>query len=360
MDHLDSPHEKTKVKIQLMKAAELIEFKFSSLICDIIKSFTKRKLPPEDLARAFVHLPGLSAMSMEYHKEILEITSIDGIMIKLHDRKYISPFNYHLLKNVIQKIGTEPEQEAFEQYFKHFQEYCKKSIFEVPQTMLSDGMPEGIQFGVKVYDGINQNFPRAASTATLSVENEDKVITYSSEVLGLSVNETMVVVGKLAETLNLDVGNFCIVNAARGCTKLTVSVSRSVAENILPEVDTNTGVAKLRSSGIHVVCGPPGKPQAVEVTATSIKLSWTKPEFDIRRINKYVVFFRSAIRKVKEWKEVQTTTLEETITITESDIAQGGPSFIFKVCAFSESEEGVESEESEEIALIAPGKNTNI
>ena len=301
-----------------------------------------RKLSSEELAS---QLPGLSPVNRDGHEEIMEAKSIDSTMIELCDKGYVSLFNYHLLENVIKKIGTVAENETFERYFKSFQKYCERSIFEVPQNKF-DRMPEGIKFGLKVYDDIQDDLPRAASNVTSSVK--DEVVRHSSETLGLSVNDTIKRLGKLAEELNLGVGHFYIVNVTR--IKIIVSVSRSVAKRILPQIDTNPRVKKL------IVCGPPGKPQAVEVTATSIKLLWTKPDFDIGSINKYIVSFRTAIKKVKEWATVQTIGQEETITI--KDIAQIPPSFICKVCAVGDFGKGVESEESEVISLIAPGMNT--
>ena len=164
-----------------------------------------------------------------------------------------------------------------------------------------DKLPKGIRFGLKVNDDIQKSLPSATLNSQIE-QDEDEMVAYSSKVLGLSINDTIKVVGKLAKTLSLDVGTFCIVNATRDCTKIIVSVSKSIAENILTEINTKHGMAELKSSGTHVVCGPPGKPQATEVTATSIKLEWTNLDFDIGRINKYVVFFRPAIGKMKIWE----------------------------------------------------------
>lgn len=352
----ESPQEVTKIKFQLIEAAENIQFEFSSFICNLIQSFEERKLPAKKLARDFVNLPGLSSISKDDHsyKEIMNSHSIDDIMKELCDKRYISLFNYHLLEKVIKKIGTKTEKEAFEHYFASFQKYCERSIFEVPQTMF-DKLPKGVKFGLKVNDDIQRNFPSAALNSEAGEDN-DEVVAYSSKVLGLSINDTINIVGKLAKTLNLEVGTFCIVNATRGCTKIIVSVSKSIAENILMQVDKNPGMEELKSSGIHVVCGPPGKPQATEITATSIKLKWTKPDFDIESINKYVVFFRPAIGKVKTWEPLEITEIEE-LTMNITEITNRASIVNFKVYAVGNFGEGVESEESERVQLLF-GKNS--
>ena len=348
----ECPQDIAELKFQLMEAARNIEDKFGSLICTLIKSFEERKLPVKELAREFVHMSESHSVFGDDNtiSKLKNACSIDDIMYEVRKQKYVTVFNYHLLKSVIKDIGTKPEKEAFERYFKSFQKYCERSVFEVPQTMF-DKFPKGIEFGLKVND-IHKYYPGALSTET--DENGGEVVTQSSKILGLSVNETMFVVAQLAKIVKKDRKTFCIANATQGCTKIVISVSRSIAEDILTEINTNPGMAELKSSGIHVVCGPPGKPQAVEITAASIKLAWTKPDFDIRSINEYVISFRPAIGKVKVWETLKTTQQEEfTVTITDIVTTQRDPSFIFKVCAVGDFGEGVESEESEKIKLLS-------
>ena len=81
-------------KLQKLRftAAENIQFEFSSFICNIIQSFEERKLPPKDLARAFVHLPGLSSICRDDYEEVMKARSIDDIMKELCDKRYISLF----------------------------------------------------------------------------------------------------------------------------------------------------------------------------------------------------------------------------------------------------------------------------
>ena len=335
-----------------MEAARNIEDKFGSLICNLIKSFEERKLPVKELARPFIHMSESHSVFGDDNTidKLKNACSIDDVMYEVRKEKYVTLFNYHLLESVIKAIGTKPEKEAFDHYFKSFKKYCERSVFDVPQTMF-DKFPKGIEFGLKV-NNIHKYYPGASSTET--DENGGEVVTQSSKISGLSVNETMFVVGKLAKIVGKDMKAFCIANATQGCTKIVVSVSRSTAKDILTEINTNPGMAELKSSGIDVVCGPPGKPQAIEITATSIKLAWTKPDFDIGSSNEYEVLFRLAIGKPKVWKTLKTTKQEEsTIPITDITTQERAPSFIFKVCPVGYFGKGVESEESEKIKILS-------
>ena len=342
-------YEITQLKVQLHDDAEKMETDFSRFVLNIITSFKKRGFPPQDLATYVVHMGSLFDDDSATDA-IMATDSIDRIMIELRKRKYVTIFNYHLLKNVIQDHGTDSEKESFERYFHSFKEYCKRSLFEVPQFLYDRASTNRIKFALKVTDkfkGYCQSMQGSNSVAE-DVEGSHYV-KISSKTLGLSVNDTIDILIKFARILDRDVGSFCIVDAKQGCTKIVISVLKSVAKSILLKMDTNLDMKDLTLNGIHAVCGPPGKPHILCVTDSSVTLTWTKPDFDIGSINSYIVFYRSANGSVKQWDSVKTNGQEDTIVIC--DLAQRASSFIFKVCAFGDFGEGVESEESEEIAL---------
>ena len=348
--------EITKLIVQLNDDAERIGTDFSRLVLKIIMSFKTRGLPPQDFASYVIHIGSLFDDDSATDT-ITAAESIDKIMIELRKRKYVTLFNYHLLENVIDDLGTDSEKKCFQTYFHSFKEYCERSLFEVPQFLYDKTSANRIKFALKVSDKFKGYFQSTQASnvvedteGTTSISQDVKI---SSTTLGLSVNNTIDILRKFAKILDRDVGSFCIVDAKQGCTKIVISVLKSVAENIFSKTESNPGIAELKSSGIHVVCGPPGKPEAVDVTTTSITLTWTKPDLDIGGIINYIIFFRPASMPVKEWKRIQTIGHEEKITVY--DLPQTALSFIFKVCAFGDFGEGVESEESKEIALITPG-----
>ena len=342
-------HEITKLKVQLHDDAEKMETDFSRFVLSIIMSFKRRELSPQDLASYVIHIGSLFDDDSATDA-IMTADSIDKIMIELRKRKYVTVFNYHLLENIIKDLGTDSEKESFKNYFRSFKEYCKRSLFEVPQFLYDKVSTDRIKFALKVSDKFKGHFQ-----STQPLNSVDGIISQdvkiSSKTLGLSVNDTIDILRKFAKILDHDVGSFCIVDAKHGCTKIVLSVLKSVAENIevLLKMDTNPGIEELKSSGICVGCGPPGKPHAVDTTDSSITLTWIKPDFDIGGIINYIIFYRLANGSAKEWHSIKTSGQEETMSIC--NLAQIGSSFIFKVCAFGDFEEGVESEESEEIAL---------
>ena len=350
-----SVEEATRLKVQLNDDAEQIMTKFSTFILSITKSFKRRGLSPEELASHILHICPRDSFTrplLDASDKLLDVKSIDRIMLELRRSRYLTFFNYHILEYVVEELGTDSEKKIFESYLKSFKAFCKRSLFEVPQYLFDKHPSNGIRFAVKVSDDFKNSFQSSASgLTTLESVPSDQATKVSSKTLGLSVNDSMKVLGKLAKVLDVKVGTFCITDAKPGCTTLVVSIPKS----ILPQMSANPNVAALEASGISLLCGPPGKPQAVEVTTDSVVLTWTKPDYEIRSLKKYQVYFRSASSKRSEWEIVETTGLEERIAVT--DLRRRGHMFVFKVRALSDSVEGLESEESEYVVLNIPPTN---
>ena len=341
-----SPQEMTKLKCQLINDAEKIKEKFSKLVLYVIKSFNRRELAPRTLASNVLQTdfyPQLNDIAIS--ERIMGADSIDRIMLELRRSRCISFFNHHLLEFVIQELGTVEEKKEFDEYLVSFKDYCKRCLFEVPQYLFDKPLCDEIQFALKVSSEFRKSI-HGKHFDSSSITSDDQVVKISSKTLHLSVNDTIDVLRKLAKALDLNVGSFCLINATPGCTKLVVSIPQSVGESILSKIDTNPGLFLLESSGIHIVSGPPGKPQAIEIFSTFIKLLWTRPKFKRRNDILYAVYFRPAASPIAVWERVELHGPEETITIQEDS------SFIFKVCAVDEAGEGAESEKSDEIVLM--------
>ena len=340
--------ERTKLMIKLSDDAEKINVHFSRFITYIIESFEKRNLSPRTLARRIIQYN--TSMLDTCSDQLMNAKFIDDIVIELRKRRYITLFNHHLLEYVVQNIGEGNEKKELESFRKQFKEYCERSVCEVPKDLFDDVPNNRVKFAVKISKhALKDSFPTTATSESQSTCMTDRVVERSSQKLGLTINDTLTTLGKLAKVLGLECDTLCLAGAIPGCTKIIISIPKSVAENTFPKIESNSDVAQLESSGICIVCGPPGRPKAVQITSTSVKLTWTRPEYQIKNIKKYLIFMKSASHAKSEWESVQTIGQEETITVT--DLHQRGCTFVFKVCAISDSGEGVESEESEMVAL---------
>ena len=112
------------------------------------------------------------------------------------------------------------------------------------------------------------------------------------------------------------------------------------------------GFADLKSKGISLLCGPPGKPYAKSITHNSILLQWSKAEHqgsNSHPIQHYYVHYKSST-SIGTWRMVQSKAFEETLEIVR--LPPSGMPFIFKVQAVNAVGAGVPSENSDPVYLM--------
>ena len=173
-------------------------------------------------------------------------------------------------------------------YKTNFETFCQRSVFEVPQHVFGPVPSDGEKLAFKVTKETVASLSPSCTLGDDNISPSSPTTEISSKTLNLSLEDTLTVQGKVAEALGLkNVWSLVFLSAAKGCIKLTFAAPRVVMETVKPQLDINTPTeftmcsrfANLEASGIHIMCGPPGKPYVTKVTKDSIGLQWTKPEY---------------------------------------------------------------------------------
>ena len=115
--------------------------KFARLQEHICRSLVRQNIPAERVTNCTLSLAlfksddvprPLLAGELE---SIEEARSIDRVFILLKKHKLISYFNYGILKHIIEIHGTEDDKFKLREYVNEFQNFCRRSVFEVPPVI---------------------------------------------------------------------------------------------------------------------------------------------------------------------------------------------------------------------------------
>ena len=347
--------ESRRLKARLRQDTRKIITHFSDLVVHMRRSFKQRNFDPQDLATTVKGIakrePGTH--SLQESMNLSAVTSIDVLVDQLQNENYISFINYHLVEYMISQYGSEEDKRKFADYEIEFKEYCKRSVFEVPQDVFGCVPSDGVKFTFKVTKEVVKNLP---SNHTQVEDDEDAIdnptVEASSKNLKLSLGDVMFIQEKVSETLDLDVGSFVLLGASRGCVELTFSVPKVIVKKVKTQLEEVSGpvYSNLEAKGIHILCGPPGKPQ---VTKGLIRycLQWTKPSYQgFHTIRHYKISYRSVHDRTKVWKTFETEDPMESIVIP-NEIIHHNSSLVFKVQPVTDIGCGVDSEESDPVTL---------
>ena len=119
----------------------------------------------------------------------------------------------------------------------------------------------------------------------------------------------------------------------------------------LSKPNLNSRFCSLERSGIHIKCGPPGKPFAAQVTCASVNLQWTQPEYQgFHPILYYCVHYRSDTDPPELSRAIQTDDSKKIIEIGR--LSSEKSPFIFRVRGINKVGAGIESEPSDLIYLL--------
>ena len=332
-------HEHKELIFKLNIETKSILSEFSNLIDDMIKSLKEQKVEPEVIRS--------SILSYARHtSEILKGTrTINEIIDALIENGHLSVINYDIAKHLIQQQcrGTASYgHQALKIYETKFCRFCKLSVFEIPQGVLARNPPDGEILAFKV-----------TSELATSDFNTDRPLPdtskTSSEVLNLTLEDSITIQGRIATSLNLkNKWSLIFLRASKGCIELTFSISMSLFQELKPqlniteatELNQTTGIASLEASGIHLLCGPPGKPYASEVTSDSITLEWSKPEYTgLHPPTSYRIYCQSTTNQLYKWM-MNTEGPVESLVVKTPSIDKGS----FIVQAINEIGAGVVSD----------------
>jgi hypothetical protein len=286
-------HERCELIFKLKEETKSILRDFSILISHMIKSF-KEQAQDIRSSKELTQDIRSSVLSCAPHcSAILKgTTTINEIIDALIENGYLSFVNYDIAKHIIEQwftikgnascgLTTVTDYQPLKTYETRFYQFCKRSVFEIPQGVLRNP-PDGEILAFKV-----------TSEMAKSEFNTDRplpgtFVETSSKVLNLTLEDTITIQGRIASSLGLkNKWSLVFLRASKGCIELNFSISTSLFQELKPqlsvteatELNRKTGIASLGASGIHLLCGPPGKPYISEVTNDSVTLKWSQPEY---------------------------------------------------------------------------------
>ena len=308
-------NERRSLDRRLLKDTKVIVSEFADLLRSMRNSLKTQQLDPKEIVSDVLSIDPSTAPS----SEMLNVASVCDVVINLQRNGYVTFFNYHIVQYLIESYGTPEDKQKLDEYIAHFQEFCQRSVFEVPQRILQ--------------------------TPTDSEKLAFKVMSTRQ---WISLGDVQLAQLKVAEELGLrSCCNLPLIDVAKGCVVLTFALPQVVMDSVKSRLDRLSSF-KAGGHSIHILCGPPGKPVATRVTSDSITLKWTKPEYGgTHSLTHYWISYHSVTDPREEGKVM---AMDECVTV-EGLSHKGASSFVFRVKAYSKIEAGVESRESDPIEL---------
>ena len=371
-------NERLTLQVQLRKETKTIITDFANLVFHMRESFKHNNIDPRDVATTALGTATCesSTVALMETLDVKNLDSVDILMGHLQQNRYISFLNYHIVQDLINKYGTDKDKEEFSEYETKFKNFCKRSVFEIPTyifgTVPSDGEILAFKITSEMLDNLRSS--NSLSNDSLSPTPPTTRQKMSSETLHLSLESTLSIQMKVAEALGLldSVWKLVFVSAYRGCIELTFSIPRPILDTLKPQLKLHSefsiskqGFIELESSGIHILCGPPGKPCTTTIAIDCVAFQWTKPEFEgFYPLQYYFILYRSVMYPPTRWRILQTKCPTEKWEIKQ--LPQNRSPFLFKVQAVNDIGAGLQSESSDPVDLVKPSEskksswNTNI
>ena len=356
---------------------ESIQSEFSTFIKDLIKLFEDQKINPRDLVTTVPSNAPCGFCVCTHHptSSLTGARSINEVFQILLVSKYLSFVNYGIAELLIKQHGMDRKDDSttsetaspvnkintklLQTYTQKFRQFCKRSVFELPQNILPTPY-EGERLAFKVIDGFIKSFHSNTCVTSANDAGVSSSSKESSKTLRLSLEDTIVVQGRIAECLGLSLKNkwtLIFLGASRGCIELNFSVPAAFFGKLKSQLSTRRATShfssdnelvKLDASGVHLLCGPPGIPNATVMTSDSITLRWTEPEYcGFHMVKYYRVYYRSRTDPHDEWKSIDTDVRP---FLTIKNLSQK-KAYTFKVKAVTDIGAGLESKQSD---LIEP------
>ena len=363
--------DKAELEAQLILNADSMRKKFASLLLNVVHSFKRQNIDPRELATGILALtehddPAISKPLLERHKDaLMKAQTVDHTFDVL--RPHMTFFNYEILEFLIEEMGSPDDKHKLQKFLQEFRRFCRRSVFEIPPNVLGHSAEKVVgqqKFCVKITKQFKaallvqctkQSEPdsQTASSTQLSSSAEDREGICAPE-LGISLEDAKHIQRKLASVLKLKVSSIYLDTATSGSTILTFLFPSYIS---LTGLDSDPNIIALSSNGIHILCGPPGKPTVKELTPNGLILRWSSPEYGCNSLAKYTLCYQKKNElETSEWQKVELTSLETHTCI--SDLSDGCI-YVFKICTVSDVGTLQYSNESDPIVISADGTLTN-
>ena len=198
-----SKNEMLRVYSHLLNQTKEIAAEFSKFISQVRHSFNQQDIKPEELAASTIDIAPCESLTSPLlgSVDVQKLKTVTAVISGLQQRKYISFFNYHIVKHLVNEFGKEEDKASLSAYEKKFNEYCKRSVFEVPQAVFGSPPDDGKMLAFKVTENAIKSFPISSSPVS-SLDLHTSVIK-SARTLHLSLSDTLSIQTKIAESFSV-------------------------------------------------------------------------------------------------------------------------------------------------------------
>ena len=338
--------EKLELHEKLVKETNSINNEFNDLIYQMSESFEEMSNKELQKVANFLNIQLSITPPLEvcYASAIIQYLS-----------KNTSFFDYKNLGLVINRFGTDKDKEKLRAYELSFQNFCKRSVFEVPNFGSPPDHGQMLVFKVtnQVIEGLSHNWHALPDS-----EFYRSTIKQSAKTLQVSLNDALKIQRKITRVLGIENGCLLFLGTSERSIELKFSVPNAILDKAKEQHGVKTltelpGFAELEAANIHILCGPPGKPCAINATSHSINLQWSKPEYEgPHPMQHYCVHYKSFKDPLAKWKTLQSKAYNENFEIGR--LSQSESPFVFKVQAVNAIGPGISSTNSDPIDLMRP------
>ena len=199
---------------------------------------------------------------------------------------------------------------------------------------------------------ITKTFKAAFLSECTSEEGSSSEVICSPK-LGISLENAKHIQRKLAVLLKLKISSLYLDSVSAGSTILTFLIPSHIS---LAGLDSDPDIITLSSNGIHIQCGPPGKPQLKELTSNGLVVQWSQPEYGLPSLAKYILYYQKKCNPPSEWQKLAISSLETHTCVPD---LSDGDTYVFKICTVSDVGTLQYSDESDPIVISADGILTN-
>ena len=354
-------NDEAELEAQLIISANDMRKKFAALLMKTAESFNHQGKTPQSLATGVLTITEYDDRSigkplLKWEKKKLanarDVYAIFDIL-----RPHMTFFNYEILEFLIETMGSKEDKDALQTYLHDFRLFCRRSVFELPKNSLGHSSEKAVGqkcFCVKITKAFKSSLLAKSKSLRVSESSTEKICAPG---LGISLNDAKHVQRKLAPVLKVKATSLYLDFVSPGSTILTFLIPEHIS---LVDLDSNPEIIVLSTNGIHILCGPSGKPEAKELTSNGLIVQWSQPEYGYPSLAKYILYYQkkyTETEQLNEWQRVELNSLEtHTCVPNLSD----GDTYVFKICTVSDVETLQYSNESDPITISADGILINI
>ena len=353
-----------ELEAQLILSANSMRKKFASLLLKVVTSFKRQGIDPRELATAILALteyddPAIGKPLLERDKEaLMRAQTVDHTFDIL--RPHMTFFNYEILEFLIEEMGSRNDKCNLQNFLQEFIRFCSRSVFEIPPNMLGHSEEKAAdqqkfcvkitkQFKVALLVQTKEYDQQAGSSSPTSSNHEEKERICAPE-LGICLDDAKHIQRKLATVLKLKASSIYLDSAALGSVILTFLLPSHIS---LAGLDSNPDAIALSGIGIHILCGPPGKPESKELSSKGLVVQWSQPEYGCNTLTQYMLYYQSKDSETVPLNDWQKIKLSSQWTHTCVPDLSDGDTYVFRVSSVSDAGTLQYSDKSDPILISA-------